>query len=70
MNRVIKIFGLREHVEKLGNKSIWLARSQAVKYDLEILTMTNLVTSYQNNDIINFEKILKTNHITLWMILS
>lgn len=62
MNHLIKIFGLREHVEKLGNKSTWPLRSQAVKYDLEILTMTKVVTFYQNNDIITFEKILKTNH--------
>ena len=29
------------------------------KNDVEILAMTNLVTSYQNNDINEFEKILK-----------
>lgn len=30
--------------------------------DPEILAMTNLVSAYQNNDITEFEKILKTNH--------
>ena len=29
------------------------------KNDVEILAMTNLVTAYQNNDINEFEKILK-----------
>uniref|UniRef100_A0A8D2DG06 COP9 signalosome complex subunit 2 n=1 Tax=Sciurus vulgaris TaxID=55149 RepID=A0A8D2DG06_SCIVU len=32
------------------------------KNDPEILAMTNLVSAYQNNDITEFEKILKTNH--------
>lgn len=31
------------------------------KNDREILAMTNLVSAYQNNDIADFEKILKTN---------
>ena len=31
------------------------------KNDPEILAMTNLVMAYQNNDINEFEKILKTN---------
>lgn len=32
------------------------------KNNPEILAMTNLVSVYQNNDITEFEKILKTNH--------
>ncbi|XP_071964291.1 COP9 signalosome complex subunit 2 [Antedon mediterranea] len=35
------------------------------KNDPEILAMTNLVSSYQNNDISEFEKILKTNRQTI-----
>ena len=31
------------------------------KNDVEILAMTNLVTAYQNNDINEFEKILKVS---------
>lgn len=32
------------------------------KNDPEILAMTNLVSAYQNNDISEFEKILRQNH--------
>lgn len=32
------------------------------KNDPEILAMTNLVSAYQNNDIAEFEKILRQNH--------
>lgn len=32
------------------------------KNDPEILAMTNLVSAYQNNDICEFEKILRQNH--------
>ena len=35
------------------------------KNDVEILAMTNLVTAYQNNDINEFEKILKQNRQTI-----
>jgi len=35
------------------------------KNDPEILAMTNLVSAYQNNDINEFEKILKTNRQTI-----
>jgi len=35
------------------------------KNDVEILAMTNLVTAYQNNDINEFEKILKVNRQTI-----
>ena len=33
------------------------------KNDVEILAMTNLVTAYQNNDINEFEKILKVSAV-------
>ncbi|ELV10636.1 Selenocysteine insertion sequence-binding protein 2-like protein [Tupaia chinensis] len=39
-----------------------LERAKPYKNDPEILAMTNLVSAYQNNDITEFEKILKTNH--------
>ena len=35
------------------------------KNDPEILAMTNLVNAYQNNDINDFEKILKQNRQTI-----
>ena len=35
------------------------------KNDVEILAMTNLVNAYQNNDIKDFEKILKVNRQTI-----
>ena len=35
------------------------------KNDVEILAMTNLVTAYQNNDINEFEKILKVKTLNL-----
>lgn len=35
------------------------------KNDPEILAMTNLVTAYQNNDIVGFEKILNDNRTTI-----
>ena len=35
------------------------------KNDVEILAMTNLVNAYQNNDINDFEKILKVQKIIL-----
>uniref|UniRef100_A0A914WEQ6 COP9 signalosome complex subunit 2 n=1 Tax=Plectus sambesii TaxID=2011161 RepID=A0A914WEQ6_9BILA len=35
------------------------------KNDPEILAMTNLVSAYQNNDIVEFERILKTNRATI-----
>ncbi|KAF4792894.1 hypothetical protein TURU_117150 [Turdus rufiventris] len=37
-------------------------QAKPYKNDPEILAMTNLVSAYQNNDITEFEKILKTNH--------
>ena len=36
-------------------------QAKPYKNDPEILAMTNLVSAYQNNDINEFEKILKNN---------
>ena len=38
-----------------------LLQAKPYKNDPEILAMTNLVSAYQNNDINEFEKILKNN---------
>ena len=40
-------------------------QAKPYKNDPEILAMTNLVSAYQNNDIIEYEKILKTNHSSI-----
>ena len=42
------------------------------KNDVEILAMTNLVNAYQNNDIKDFEKILKVNFYSYfaWIFLN
>jgi COP9 signalosome complex subunit 2 len=42
-----------------------LQEAKPYKNDPEILAMTNLVTAYQNNDINDFEKILKQNRQTI-----
>ena len=42
-----------------------LQEAKPYKNDPEILAMTNLVTAYQNNDINEFEKILKVNRQTI-----
>ena len=39
--------------------------AKSYKNDPEILAMTNLVSAYQNNDIADFEKILKNNRRTI-----
>merc|ERR1719489_88279 len=43
----------------------FIRESKPYKNDGEILAMTNLVTAYQNNDINEFEKILKENRETI-----
>ncbi|TNM90861.1 hypothetical protein fugu_003150 [Takifugu bimaculatus] len=43
-------------------KTNHVPEAKPYKNDPEILAMTNLVSAYQNNDITEFEKILKTNH--------
>ena len=62
MNHLLKIFGLRKYAEELGNKSIWLARGQAVQKWSKNSNNDEFISYYQNNDIVKFEKILKTNH--------
>ncbi len=42
-----------------------MQEAKPYKNDPEILAMTNLVTAYQNNDINDFEKILKQNRQTI-----
>ncbi len=44
---------------------VLLQEAKPYKNDPEILAMTNLVTAYQNNDINDFEKILKQNRQTI-----
>lgn len=45
--------------------SLCLQEAKPYKNDPEILAMTNLVSAYQNNDINDFEKILKQNRETI-----
>lgn len=49
----------------LCTKYFVLQEAKPYKNDPEILAMTNLVTAYQNNDINDFEKILKQNRQTI-----
>lgn len=64
VNHLLKIFGFRKYAEEFD-----LAEAKLYNTDPEILTMTNLVNFYQNNDTIKLGKSLKTNIIvTLWMI--
>ena len=46
-------------------QSFYIQEAKPYKNDPEILAMTNLVTAYQNNDINDFEKILKVNRQTI-----
>lgn len=45
----------------IENCSWFCCQAKPYKNDPEILAMTNLVSAYQNNDINEFEKILKNN---------
>lgn len=49
-------------LKNLGINPFDLPEAKLYKNDPKILTMMNSVSSYQNNDIVKFEKILKTNH--------
>ena len=49
-------------LKNLGINPFDLPEANLNKNDSKILTMMDLVSSYQNNDIVKFEKILKTNH--------
>lgn len=48
-----------------GFDFVYIQEAKPYKNDPEILAMTNLVTAYQNNDINEFEKILKQNRQTI-----
>lgn len=50
------------NMKNLGINPFDLPEAKLYKNDPKILTMMNSVSSYQNNDIVKFEKILKTNH--------
>ncbi|KAL0419474.1 UNVERIFIED_CONTAM: COP9 signalosome complex subunit [Sesamum radiatum] len=52
-----------KNYDEAGNQR----RIQCLKYknDPEILAMTNLITAYQRNEILEFEKILKSNRRTI-----
>lgn len=72
-NTYLKYLVLGNMLKNLGLNPFDLPEVKLYKNDQEILIMMNLVISlYQNSDITNFEKILKTNHITttLWIISS
>ncbi|CAC5388823.1 COPS2 [Mytilus coruscus] len=57
----LKYLVLANMLMKSGINPFDSQETKPYKNDPEILAMTNLVSSYQNNDINEFEKILKTN---------
>ncbi|XP_013778833.1 COP9 signalosome complex subunit 2 isoform X1 [Limulus polyphemus] len=57
----LKYLVLANMLMKSGINPFDSQEAKPYKNDPEILAMTNLVSSYQNNDIKEFEKILKTN---------
>ncbi|TSM52318.1 COP9 signalosome complex subunit 2 [Bagarius yarrelli] len=58
----LKYLVLANMLMKSGINPFDSQEAKPYKNDPEILAMTNLVSAYQNNDITEFEKILKTNH--------
>lgn len=58
----LKYLVLGNTLKNLGINPFDLPEANLYKNDPKILTMMDLVSSYQNNDIVKFEKILKTNH--------
>ncbi|KAK2096102.1 COP9 signalosome complex subunit 2 [Saguinus oedipus] len=58
----LKYLVLANMLMKSGINPFDSQEANPYKNDPEILAMTNLVSAYQNNDITEFEKILKTNH--------
>uniref|UniRef100_A0A5F7ZD84 COP9 signalosome complex subunit 2 n=1 Tax=Macaca mulatta TaxID=9544 RepID=A0A5F7ZD84_MACMU len=58
----LKYLVLANMLMKSGVNPFDSQEAKPYKNDPEILAMTNLVSAYQNNDITEFEKILKTNH--------
>ncbi|BFY99115.1 hypothetical protein BsWGS_02155 [Bradybaena similaris] len=57
----LKYLVLANMLMKSGINPFDSQETKPYKMDPEILAMTNLVSAYQNNDINDFEKILKTN---------
>ncbi|EHB15263.1 COP9 signalosome complex subunit 2 [Heterocephalus glaber] len=51
-----------KHANESGINPLDSQEAKPYKNDPEIQAMTNLVSAYQNNDITEFGKILKTNH--------
>jgi len=61
----LKYLVLANMLMKSGINPFDSQEAKPYKNDVEILAMTNLVTAYQNNDINEFEKILKINRQTI-----
>lgn len=61
----LKYLVLANMLMKSGINPFDSQEAKPYKNDSEILAMTNLVTAYQNNDINDFEKILKINRQTI-----
>jgi len=61
----LKYLVLANMLMKSGINPFDSQEAKPYKNDPEILAMTNLVSAYQNNDINEFEKILKNNHQTI-----
>nr|CAG4643876.1 EOG090X04DO [Lepidurus arcticus] len=58
----LKYLVLANMLMKSGINPFDSQEAKPYKNDPEILAMTNLVSAYQNNDIADFEKILRQNH--------
>ena len=58
----LKYLVLGNILKNLGINPLDLPEANLYKNDPKILTMMDFVSVYQNNDIVKFEKILKTNH--------
>jgi len=61
----LKYLVLANMLMKSGINPFDSQEAKPYKNDVEILAMTNLVNAYQNNDIKDFEKILKVNRQTI-----
>lgn len=61
----LKYLVLANMLMKSGINPFDSQEAKPYKNDEEILAMTNLVSAYQNNDITEFEKILKHNRKTI-----
>jgi len=61
----LKYLVLANMLMKSGINPFDSQEAKPYKNDVEILAMTNLVNAYQNNDINEFEKILKVNRQTI-----